>query len=128
LETSEHQDKPDDAGSDADRLSGVRDFVRDAWIQALVAVGASEDEVQKILGKLGGWVEVGPDEARRLAADLSERLRRERGELEKSIESAVQRALGPFRLPNRDQVAEMDARIDQLSERVERLLENRRQS
>lgn len=115
-----------DAAAEAERQGGLRDFVRDAWSQALVTVGTSEDEVQKILGKLGGWVDVGPEDALRLAQDLSDRLKRERGELERSIETAVQRALSPFRLPTRDQVAELDARIDRLSERVERLLEQRR--
>jgi polyhydroxyalkanoate synthesis regulator phasin len=94
----------------------------------LVAVNDAGDEVQKIVHRVAGWVELGPEEARRLTAELAERLRRERGELEASVEASVARAkaAGPFRLPTRDEVAALDARLKALEARVDGLLASRR--
>jgi len=115
------------AGAPADReaLRRISETAREAWSQALVTVGAAEEEVQKLLARLTGWVEEGPEEARRVAAELTERLRKERGELETTFDAAVRRALGPFRLPTRDQIAEIDARLDRLEERVSALAARR---
>ena len=118
-------DKPEQKQPD-ERDRGFVEYVRDAWSQSLVAVNAAEDEVQKIVGKLGGFVEFGPDEGRRLAADLSEKLRRERDELEHAFEAAVRKAVAPFRLPTRDQIAQIDGRLDQLEERLDKLLAARK--
>jgi polyhydroxyalkanoate synthesis regulator phasin len=105
---------------------GLAGYFREAWSQALVAVGDAGDEVQKIVHRLAGWVELGPEEARRLTAELAERLRRERGELEATVETAVARAAGPFRLPTRDEVGALDARLSGLERRVDALLASRR--
>lgn len=107
---------------------GVAGYVREAWSQALVAVNDASDEVQKIVGKVASWVELGPEEARRLATELAERLRHERDELEGTVETAVRRALGPFRLPTKDEVAALEARLDALSARLDRLAERRKTS
>lgn len=108
-----------------DRHRGVGEYIREAWSQALVAVNATEDEVQKILGRVTNLVEVGPDEARRLGSELSEKLRHERGELEDTLQAAVHRAIAPFRLPGRDELASLGERLDRLEERIERLASRR---
>lgn len=104
---------------------GVGDFVRDAWGQAVVAVNTAEEEVQRFLGRVSDLVEVGPEEARRLASELTERLRSERGELEERVEAGVRRTLGALRLPSLDDVSHLDARLDRIEERLERLLSKR---
>ncbi len=108
--------------------AGLAGYVREAWSQALIAMGDTSDEVQKILGKVAGWVEVGPEEARRLAVELTEKLKRERSELESTVEAAVRRALSPFRLPSRDEVSALEARLERVAERVERLLAKQQRS
>ncbi len=104
---------------------GLTGYVREAWSQALVAMSDASEEVQKILGKVTGWVEVGPDEARRLATELADKLKHERDELEATVETAVRRALSPFRLPSRDEVAALEQRLSQLDQRLERLAARR---
>jgi polyhydroxyalkanoate synthesis regulator phasin len=101
---------------------GALEAIREAWSQALVAVSATEEEVQKILARLTTWVEVGPEEARRLGVELTERLRSERIQLEEGVESAVTKALTPFRLPSRDDLTTLGARVEALEARVDRLL------
>jgi len=104
---------------------GVREFIREAWSQALVAVSATEEEVQKIVSRVGGWAEMGPEEARRLAAELTERLRGERHQLEAGVETAVGKALAPFAIPSRDDLAGLHARVSVLEARIDRLLARR---
>lgn len=110
---------------ETERQRSVGEFVREAWSQALVAVNATEEEVQKILGKVTSWVELRPDEARRLGQELSERLRRERDVLEQSVESAVQKALTPFRIPTRDEIQTLQARLAALETRIDAALARR---
>lgn len=111
--------------TDEERSRGVGEFVRDAWGQAVVAVNTAEEEVQRFLGRVSELVEVGPEEARRLAFELTERLRTERSELEDRVEAGVRRTLGALRLPSLDDVAHLDARLDRIEERLERLLAKR---
>lgn len=111
--------------TDDERSRGVGELVRDAWSQAVVAVNTAEEEVQRFLGRVSDLVEVGPDEARRLANELTERLRTERSELEDRVEAGVRRTLGALRLPSLDDVSHLDARLDRIEERLERLLSKR---
>jgi polyhydroxyalkanoate synthesis regulator phasin len=103
----------------------VGEVIREAWSQALVAVSATEEEVQKIVGRVTAWVEMGPEEARRLGAELSDRLRKERDELESSLDLAVRRALTPFRLPSREELNALTARLGALDLRIEQVLAKR---
>ena len=100
---------------------GLAGYVREAWSQALVAMGDTTEEVQKILSKVAGWVEVGPDEARRLVIELADKLKHERDELEGTVEAAVRRALSPFRLPSREEVAALGERLGEIEQRVDQL-------
>jgi polyhydroxyalkanoate synthesis regulator phasin len=101
------------------------DALKGAWQQALASVNAAEEETKKLLGRVSEWVEVGPDEAKKVARDLAERLQRQRGELEKSLEDAVKRAMARFHLPNKDEVAGLAARIEKIAERLEQIERDR---
>lgn len=109
---------PDEAGS----LAG---YAREAWSQALVAVNDTSEEVQKILDRAAGWAELGPEEARRLAVELTDKLKHERDLLEATLETAVRRAITPFRLPSRDEVAALDGRLTAIELRIDQLLARR---
>lgn len=113
------------AAEETERQRGVGEFVREAWSQALVAVNATEEEVSKIVGRLTNWVDFGPDEARRLRLELSERLKQERNVLEQSMETAVHRALLPFRLPSRDDIQGLQSRMTALESRLDAALARR---
>ncbi|MFM2152204.1 MAG: hypothetical protein RL199_639 [Pseudomonadota bacterium] len=104
-----------------DESHGLRGYVREAWSQALVAVGDAGDEVQKILGRVGELVEMAPDEARRLAHELAQKLKDERGQLEEAVEAAVRTAVQPFRLPSPADLQALEGRLAVLEDAVERL-------
>lgn len=108
--------------SDAEHSRGLADYVRDAWSQAIVAVNTAEEEVQRFLGRISDFVEVGPEEARRLAAELTVRLHNERSELEERVEMNVRRTLSALRLPSLGDMSLLDARLDHIEARLERLV------
>jgi polyhydroxyalkanoate synthesis regulator phasin len=115
-------------GAEQENNKSVFEFAREAWSQALVAVNAAEEEVQKIVSRVSGWVEMKPEEARRLGVELSDKLRAERNQVEAGLESAVHRALTPFRLPSRDDLAGLHARVSILEARIDRLVARRARS
>lgn len=128
METAEQQPDPipQTPEAAADEANGIREFVREAWSQALVAVNATEEEAQKIVNRVSGWVEMGPDEARRLAVELTEKLKSERDQLEAGVEAAVNKAMSPIRFPSRDDLAGLHARTSVLEARVDRLINRKR--
>ncbi len=103
-----------DAAQDQTPPNALVEFAREAWTQALVAVNATEEEVQRIVSRVSGW-------------ELSDKLRSERDQLEAGIESAVKKALMPFRVPSMEDLAALHARVSVLEARVDRLI-TRRQS
>jgi polyhydroxyalkanoate synthesis regulator phasin len=104
-----------------EEAQGLRGYVREAWSQALVAVGDAGDEVQNILGRVGGFVGMAPDEGRRLAHELAQKLKDDRVQLEQAVETAVGRAVKPFRLPTPVEVEALEQRLARLEAAVERL-------
>jgi len=91
------------------------------WSQALVTVSNAEDEVAKLIARLqerAGW---NPEEARRQIRELSERLVGQRREAEKRVEDMVQKTVGKLRVPRRDQVAQLNTRLESLEKRLEAL-------
>jgi polyhydroxyalkanoate synthesis regulator phasin len=108
-----------------DEGHGLRGYVREAWSQALVAVGDAGDEVQKILGRVGDLVEMAPEEGRRLAVELALKLKDERGQLEEAVEAAVRRAVQPFRLPSPSDLQALEGRLAALEASVDRLSQAR---
>ena len=111
----------------AEQLS-VAAYVRDAWGQAIVTASDATEDVQRIVGRLADWAGFVPDESRRLVSELTERLRADRAQLESTLESAIRRAVAPFRLPPRGEVLAVETRLRELEARLDRLIAARRAS
>jgi polyhydroxyalkanoate synthesis regulator phasin len=95
---------------------------RETWSQALAAVSNAEEEAQKALARvsdLAGW---GPEEVRRHARELADRLAGQRRELEKNIETGVNKALSRIKLPRRQEVSRLQERVAAVSSRIDALL------
>ncbi len=91
------------------------------WAQAVTAVSSVEDEAARVVQRaqtVAGWSQ---DEVRRQMAELAERLAAQRKELEQGLEERVRGALQRLRVPRRDEVQELVARLDRVAERLERL-------
>ena len=91
------------------------------WSQALVTVSNAEDEVARLVARLeerAGW---SPEDARRQVRGLSERLVGQRREAERRVEEVVRQTLGKLQVPRRDQVAQLNLRLEALEKRLEGL-------
>jgi len=101
------------------------DWFREAWSQALVAVGAAEDEANQLLHRAGELADWKPEDARRFAKELADRLAAQRKELEKTLDERVARAVGRIKIPNRDVLDSLAKRVGHIAQRIE-VLEARR--
>jgi polyhydroxyalkanoate synthesis regulator phasin len=90
------------------------EFFQQIWSQALTTVAGAEEEAQKLLSRIQG---VSQEEARK----LSERLAGQRKDLEKRVDEVVKTSVSRLKVPRRDEVAQLNARLDALTRRIEAL-------
>lgn len=105
-------------GKDKRTLS---DFFEKAWGQALAAASLAEEEASRTVSRVSqaaGWSQ---DEVKRQARELTERLSQQRAAVEKGLEEGVKRALARVALPRREELAQLNARLDAVARRVERM-------
>jgi len=104
---------------------GLADAIERMWSQALVAVSSAEEEAAQLVQRLqavAGWSQ---DEVRRQVAELTERIAAQRAVLEKGIEEGVKRAVVRLRVPRREQIQALQARLDRAAARLDRIAERR---
>lgn len=99
----------------------VAEFFQQVWSQALVTVTGAEEEVAKVFGRLQGVAGWSQDEAKRQMQQFTERLAAQRKELERRAEESVKTSVAKLKVPRRDEVAQLNARLDALARRVEAL-------
>lgn len=97
------------------------EFFQQVWSQALVTVTGAEEEVAKALGRLQGMTGWSQDEVRRQVHQFTERLATQRRELERSAEESVKASMQKLKVPRREEVAQLNARLNALAKRVEAL-------
>lgn len=93
------------------------DFFQQIWSQALVTVTGAEEEAQRLLQRAQGMVGWSQDEARRLA----ERLASQRREMERRVEEAVKTSVARLKVPRREELVQLNARLDAVARRLEAL-------
>lgn len=93
------------------------------WTQALMTVSTAEDEAAKVLqrvAEVAGWSQ---DEVKRHAREVTERLTTQRRELERNFDENVRKTLARLKVPRRDEILELEARIERLTERLNQQLD-----
>lgn len=90
------------------------EFFQQIWSQALTTVHGAEEETQKLLGRLQGMSQ---EELRK----LSERLATQRKDLERRVEEVAKTSVARMKVPRREEVAQLNARLAALSARLEGL-------
>jgi len=91
------------------------------WAQAVTAVSSVEDEAARVVQRaqtVAGWSQ---DEVRRQMNEMTERLVAQRRELEQGLEERVRGTLQRLRVPRRDEVQALTARVERVAERLEKL-------
>jgi polyhydroxyalkanoate synthesis regulator phasin len=106
-------------------MPALQTMFKDAWSQAVAGVTAAEHEAEKVLGRIAGAAGIKPDEVKRQARDLQEKLQGRRKALEKVVDELVKKAAGRFLLPTKGEVAELRQRVEELSSRVDQLAAGR---
>lgn len=92
-----------------------------AWGQALTAVSNVEEEAQKVaqrIGEVAGWSQ---DEVKKHLRDFTDRLAQQRKDLERNLDEAVKRTVSRMRVPTRDELGQLEARLDRIARRVDEL-------
>ncbi len=121
-------EQPTTGGPEGSERKSSQDLFKDLWSQALVTMGAAEEEVKKLLERLSEVIEIKPEDVQRYGKELSERLRVQRKDLEKSVEDGIRKALGRLKVPSREEVDALRYKLDDLSARMERLCNRRKAS
>lgn len=91
------------------------------WSQALLAVSTAEDEATRTVQRMAAAAGWNQEEMLRHAREFTERLTGHRKDLERNVEEGVRRALSHLKVPRRDQMQELEARLHRLSERIDAL-------
>lgn len=97
------------------------ELFQQVWSQALVAVTGAEEEAARLLGRIQGLAGWSQDEARRQVREFTDRLTGQRRDVEKRVEDAVRQSVARVRVPRREELAQLNSRLDALARRVENL-------
>ncbi len=100
----------------------VSEFFHQIWGQALVTVSSADEEASKLLTKLQAVTGWSQEEARRQLRDFTERLVHQRRDFERRVEETIRLAVARVKVPRREEIAQLNSRLDTLTRRVEGLL------
>jgi polyhydroxyalkanoate synthesis regulator phasin len=100
-------------------MPDLQEMFKQAWSQALVGLNAAEQEAEKAIAKIADVAGFTPEDVRRHAREFGERLQTQRKEIERTIDDAVKRAAGRFKLPSREEIESLRQRVDAISARVD---------
>jgi poly(hydroxyalkanoate) granule-associated protein len=102
-------------------MPDIQEMFKEAWSQALAGVNAAEQEAEKVFAKLADAAGFSRDDVKRHAREFGERLTTQRRELEKAIDDGVRRAANRFRIPTKEDIEQLQKRLDAVAQRVDAL-------
>ncbi|MCA2978676.1 MAG: phasin family protein [Myxococcaceae bacterium] len=103
-----------------DRRS-IAEFFQHVWGQALLTVTGAEDEAAKLLARVQGMAGWSQDEVKRQVRDYADKLTSQRREMERKVEDTVRVSLHRLRVPRKEEIAQLNSRLDTLHRRIEQL-------
>lgn len=101
---------------------GLADSLQSVWSQALLAVNSAETEASSLVSKLQSSAQLSQDEVRKQVRELADRLTHQRRDIERRVEEGVRLTLQRVRVPRREEIAGLNARLDTLNRRIDNLL------
>lgn len=107
-------------------MTALPSSLKEVLSQARAGVRSAEQEAEKVLGRIADAAGITPEDVRRRARALTERLQAQRREIEKTVDQTVRKAAARVHLPSRDEVETLRQRVDALTVRLEALEEERR--
>jgi polyhydroxyalkanoate synthesis regulator phasin len=106
-------------------MAEIQTIFKEAWSQALVGLNNAEQEAEKVLEKIADAAGFSPEDVRRHAREFGERLSSQRKEIERSIDDAVKKATGRFKVPSREEIAALRERVESIAARLEALADRK---
>jgi poly(hydroxyalkanoate) granule-associated protein len=100
-------------------MPDIQTLFKEAWANALAGVNAAEQEAEKVLARIADAAGLSPEDVRRQARELGERLTHQRREVERAVDEAVRRAANRFRIPSREDIEALEKRLDTIAQRVD---------
>jgi poly(hydroxyalkanoate) granule-associated protein len=97
------------------------DVLRTPILASVGAFSIAEEGIEKFVRDLVERGEASEKEGKKIVSDFRKRTRRNRKDLEKSIDDRIQKVLKSFRLPTKKDVDALSQKIAQLERRVARL-------
>lgn len=107
-------------------MDELRTAIQESWSKAVLAASSVEEHAQQLVGKLGEKAVLAPEQAKKLAAELAERLEAHRKTLTGEVEKAVRTAVSHVRLPARGELKKMSDKLDALEARLGQIERNAR--
>jgi polyhydroxyalkanoate synthesis regulator phasin len=89
------------------------------WGQAFMAVTETEVEAAKLVQKLqhlAGWSQ---EEAKKQLREFNLRIGNQRKEAERKFDDALKLSVSKLRIPRREEIARLNARLDAISQRLD---------
>jgi polyhydroxyalkanoate synthesis regulator phasin len=102
----------------ADRKT-IAELFSQVWSQALVTVSGAEDEAARLLAKVQGMAGWSQDEVKRQVRDYADRLTSQRRDMERKVEEAVRVSLLRIRVPRKEEIQQLNSRLDTLNKRID---------
>lgn len=97
----------------------LRTVLQESWSKAVVAATSVEEHAQLLVAKFGQKAgQLTPEQAKKLAAEVAERLTAQRQELKGQLDAAVERALDKARVPTRAALRELADKLTQLEQKL----------
>jgi polyhydroxyalkanoate synthesis regulator phasin len=99
----------------------IRAVIQESWSKALLAAESVEEHAHALvsgLGSIGQKAALAPEQAKKLAAELAERMQTHRKVLTGEVERAVKTAVDHLRLPARADLSAMSEKLAALEARL----------
>jgi polyhydroxyalkanoate synthesis regulator phasin len=125
---TETQEKPKDPKKKISislEFSDILDFFKKVGTQGKEAFTTIEQEIEKKILWLVNKGEITQEEADEISREFREKLKSKIGQLNKSIDSNLQKALKTLNIATTDDVRSLENRIDMLINKVDSLFKNK---
>jgi polyhydroxyalkanoate synthesis regulator phasin len=109
-------------------MPDLQEIFKDAWSHALAGVNAAEQEAEKVFARVADVAGFSPEDVRRHAREFGERLVAQRREIERTLDDAIRRATSRFRVPSREDLDQLEKRLEAIAARVEALAQEKEKS
>jgi polyhydroxyalkanoate synthesis regulator phasin len=120
---------PDAEARTAPPAQGERPFfgrIKDAWRDTVGAYATDEGETRNLVKRLVEFGTLSAEEARQLLSEATERVEKNRRELDNQVEESIKRAASRLTVPSPEEIKELNRRVAEAESRIAALEKKKR--